>query len=447
MAEVGVGAGGAAMTGAGQPKIVLLSGNSLCHNPRVMKAATALARAGYDVHVLGAWLDPALKARDLRMRETIPFRFTPVLDVTLPGFRHAARQFLRRTQRKAANALHRLTGWESTHQLGFAIDRLFACACALPADLAIAHSEPGLHVASKLKRLGRRVGVDMEDWFSEDLPPKARAGRPLGLLRFLERDLLTGGIHASCPSRAMSEALAAAYGCKPPTVVYNAFPWAERKTIDGVRKDRRDCALPSIHWVSQTLGPGRGLEDLLAALPHIESSAELHLRGRAAPEMERWVRGVIPERWRQRVFFHSLVPNDELLSRIAEHDIGFAGEMQYCRSRDLTITNKILHYLLGGLAVVASETSGQREVASQAAGAVALYPCGNPRVLANALDGLLGSPERLRRAKAAALGAAERTFSWERQEGVVVQAVAAALSGACRDAWRNPAQNHRTLDP
>jgi len=42
-----------------------------------------------------------------------------------------------------------------------------------------------------------------------------------------------------------------------------------------------------------------------------------------------------------------------LLSRIAEHDIGFAGEMKHCRSRDLTVTNKILQYLLAGIAVVA----------------------------------------------------------------------------------------------
>jgi len=54
------------------------------------------------------------------------------------------------------------------------------------------------------------------------------------------------------------------------------------------------------------------------------------------------------------------VDGDDLLSRIAEHDIGFAGEMPHCRSRDLTVTNKILQYLLAGLAVVASGTAGQR---------------------------------------------------------------------------------------
>jgi glycosyltransferase involved in cell wall biosynthesis len=277
-------------------------------------------------------------------------------------------------------------------------------------------------------RVGRRVGVDMEDWFSEDLLPEARAQRPVRLLRRLERDLLATGAHATCPSRAMSEALAAAYGCKPPTVVYNAFPLAERQSIDGLRPDRRDASVGSIFWYSQTLGPGRGLEELVAALPLLDRDAELHLRGRAAPGMQEWLRARMPERWQQRVFFHPQVTNEELLSRIAQHDIGFAGEMTYCRSRDLTVTNKILHYLLGGLAVVASDTMGQCEVAMQAPGAVVLYESGNPQALAKALNALLNSPENLARAKTAALRAAETTFSWERQAAVLLDAVAAALA-------------------
>src|SRR5437762_1515009 len=66
-------------------KIVLLTANSLCHNPRAMKEAQALARAGHEVSILGAWLDPAFKTRDLRLIETIPFEFVPVLDFTLSG--------------------------------------------------------------------------------------------------------------------------------------------------------------------------------------------------------------------------------------------------------------------------------------------------------------------------------------------------------------------------
>ena len=185
---------------------------------------------------------------------------------------------------------------------------------------------------------------------------------------------------------------------------------------------------PSIHWYSQTLGQGRGLEDLLASLPHIKHAVEIHLRGQSTNDFQEWLRKRLPEAWRARVFVHDLISNDELLSRIAEHDIGFAGEMKYCRSRDLTVTNKILHYLLAGLAVVASDTVGQCEVAEQACGAVRIYPSGDPQALAEKLNALLASTDELQSAKAAALKAAEQTFCWERQSPVLLQSVNSALA-------------------
>jgi hypothetical protein len=124
---------------------------------------------------------------------------------------------------------------------------------------------------------------------------------------------------------------------------------------------------------------------------------------------------------------HALVSNTELLSRITEHDIGFAGETTLIRSRDLTVTNKILHYLLAGLAVVASETAGQREVAVQAPGGVFLYPSGDAPALAARLNTLLGSADALMRAKSAALAAAEETFCWERQEKALMESIHRAL--------------------
>jgi glycosyltransferase involved in cell wall biosynthesis len=429
MADIArAGGRSAGMSGRRQSRIVLISGSSLCHNPRVVKAATTLAHGGYDVHVLGAWLEADLKARDQAMIEQAPFRFEPVLDVTLPGLHRTATHTLRRARRKAANTVYGLTGWQSRDQLGYGIGRLLARSRALAADLYIAHSEPALYVAWRLMQDGRRAGVDMEDWFSEDLLPESRRRRPLRPLRFLERELLVRGVYASCPSRVLSEALAKEYGGKPPIVLYNAFPWTDRNAIDGRCKDRRDTAIASICWYSQTLGPGRGIEDLVGAMPLLKYDAEIHLRGHPAPGMVDWIRDRIPERWRQRVFFHPLVANEELLSRIAEHDIGFAGEIPYCRSRDLTVTNKILHYLLGGLAVVASDTAGQREVAMQADDAVALYQPGNPAALANALDGLLASHALLAHAKSTALQIARDFLCWEGQERTLLASIAATLA-------------------
>jgi hypothetical protein len=38
-------------------RVAILTGNQLCNNPRVVEEAGALARAGYDVTVLGARFD------------------------------------------------------------------------------------------------------------------------------------------------------------------------------------------------------------------------------------------------------------------------------------------------------------------------------------------------------------------------------------------------------
>ena len=407
--------------------IGILSGSHLCRNPRVQKEAWALARAGYDVEILGAWTDPVLKAEDLSLLEGSQVRFTPVLEVNQPRLWTRMRWILARALASYSRRWPRWVPAESAWRLGVSANALWGAAMRRSADLWIAHSGPGLWAARQLLEAGSRVGVDMEDWFSEDLPPEAQVARASEQLANLERVVHGRGMHSTCPSKAMSAALEIAYGRAAPGVVYNAFPWSGRRVMDSKTKDREQLRRPSIHWYSQTLGPGRGLEDLLAALPFLANDAEVHLRGQPARGFDAWLRERIPAGWGDRLHFHRLVSNQELLSRISEHDIGFAGEIKSRRSHDLTVSNKILHYLLAGLAVVASDTVGQLEVASQAPEAVQIYPSGDPRRLAEVLDRLLDSPERLKSAKAAALSAAEGVFCWERQEPVLLRSVESAL--------------------
>ncbi|HSV55389.1 MAG TPA: glycosyltransferase [Burkholderiaceae bacterium] len=352
--------------------------------------------------------------------------FTPVVDLTATaGIQR--RRWLRTRAAIGRYAGARL-GLQNRWQLGYCAPELLQAALHSGAGLFIAHSEQALWVADSLLSAGHRIGVDMEDWFSEDLLPQVRRQRPLQLLRRLEGRLLREGRHTTCPSHAMSLALAAQYDCRPPLVNYNAFAWSERAALDGQIKDRRNLQLPSLHWYSQTLGPGRGLEDLFQALWHINADTEIHLRGCLSADSQTWLATLIPSPWKDRVFIHPLVSNSELLSRIAEHDIGFAGEMKYCPSRDLTVTNKILHYLLAGLPVVASDTAGQVEVAARAPGAVRLYPSGNSQALAANMNELLGSADRLQAAKIAATQAARDTFSWEQQEAALLASIQRALA-------------------
>lgn len=383
-----------------------------------------LAEAGFDVTVLGGFFDEELKKRDRKLLREVRFRHVPVIDMTLGGLR----RFIPRATVKLSTIIHRRTGFENVWQLGYAYSALRRAAFSQSADLFIAHNEQAMAVGVELLRHGRRVAVDMEDWFSEDLLPEARRDRPLRLLAHLERTLLTAGSFGMCTSHAMADALATFHQHPPPQVIYNTFPWRDRATLDGRFKDRHSLNRPSLHWFSQTIGPGRGLQDLFTALHLVPHDIEIHLRGKFVPGYKDLLISAMPVDWADRVFFHEPVHNDELFSRIAEHDIGFGGERVSCRSRDLTVSNKLFHYLLGGLAVVASDTAGQREIAAQSEGAIRLYSEGDPVSLAKQLNALLASRDALQSAKSAALRVARVKYCWEIDEARLLRAVTESVT-------------------
>jgi glycosyltransferase involved in cell wall biosynthesis len=120
------------------------------------------------------------------------------------------------------------------------------------------------------------------------------------------------------------------------------------------------------------------------------------------------------------------VSNAELLSRIAEHDIGLALESAKIESRDLCVSNKIFQYLQAGLAVIATDTRGQREVLRPCGDAAILLPEASPPALAETINLYSAQPALLARAKKAALLAA-KNFDWEVQKETLLKAAARAL--------------------
>lgn len=405
----------------------IVTGAHLCRNPRVVKEAAALREAGHRVTVLGPAMDDRLSELDAALVRDGGFEHRVVVDIR-PG--SPTRMRHRLVRKLGIEACARL-GWERPEALGYGVRETLAAARQLGADLTIGHQEVGAWVACVLMDEGRAVGADIEDWYSEDLLPEARIGRPVGLLRRCEAQLVRRAPHVTTTSEALAEALAGAYDGPPPLPIYNAFPWAERAGLDDTRRDRADRSRPSLHWVSQTVGPGRGLEVLCEALRRVSRPVDVYLRGRTDAADRRWLHDLFPDELGHRLYLHDLVPPQDLLGRIAEHDIGLALEDYAPPSRNLTVTNKILHYLVAGLAVVATDTAGQAEVAAHAPGAVRLCRGGDAASLAEQINALVGEEGVLERAKAAALESAQARFSWEVQVPVLVASVNDALKAAC----------------
>jgi glycosyltransferase involved in cell wall biosynthesis len=410
-------------------RILILIGAHLWTSPRSQKEAEALAAAGYDVTISGIWFDDVGASRDVELAAGKSWQFRPALDIRGTTVGGRIRNVSVRARRRVERELCSRYRWRLGAALGYGAQGLLRAALAHAADLTIVHSEANLWVGNELLDRGRRVGVDFEDWFSEDLREDDSQAHAMNWLQAIEQRLLRECGYSITTSEAMSAALAARYDAPPPAVVYNVFPFSERTALDGAYRDRKDLNVPSVHWFSQTIGPGRGLETFFAATREITTPFQIHLRGRMASDYAESLQRLVPGHVRGRFFVHDTVPNKSLLSRIAEHDIGLALETGKRASRQLSITNKLFQYMQGGLGLIATDTRGQAEVFARAPGIGLMIADDDALALRDALTAFLDSTERLQAARAASLEAARRTFCWERQSATIVDCAERALAG------------------
>ena len=281
-------------------------------------------------------------------------------------------------------------------------------ACAQPADWFIAHTQPALPAAAAAaRRWNAHLGFDCEDLLAETGDRFSEANR------LIEQRYLRQCDYITATSNVMAEHLASTRNIPPPVVLYNVFPLSLAEGMQPPRERPAHSKL-RLHWVSQTIGPDRGLEDAFEACASLAGQVEIHLRGRAS-EHQTIEMTALAERWGVApcLKFHPLIDHDELIRSMAEYDVGLALERPQNRNYNLTVTNKIFSYMLAGLAVAATDTPGQREVMNQAPGAGFLYPAGDARSLRAMLEIWLKDRARLRQAQAAAWDAARSRFCWE----------------------------------
>jgi glycosyltransferase involved in cell wall biosynthesis len=390
-------------------RILILNPGHLSCGPRLLKEAVAAKSAGFEVTIRGVWWDDRRAQEDLDLSKAIGVDFAPVLDIRLGS---SWRNYNRLRHRLAKEVFKRFD-YVSPNLYGYGARELFEESLHLKSDLTLVHSEAGLWVGLQLLRRGLKVGVDFDDWFSEDLPPQSRTGRPVKMLQRLERTLLREASLTSTTTECLAIALAEDARCpRIPLVIPNCFPWANAPYRDGIARDRQVPGIISFYWFSQTIGPGRGLEILAQALSIISGEWQLHLRGEIRNNYN-WFEAVFPVTIRSRIHIHPIVSNDDLSSYTVGHDIGLALELPYCKNKNLTASNKIFEYLRSGLAIIATATEGQLEVMERCPHSGWTVLPSDVGALAATLQRCIDNPEVVRAAKEHAQFAAEHSWSWE----------------------------------
>jgi len=294
---------------------------------------------------------------------------------------------------------------------GTAVGPLFRAAIRHESvDLVMAFNLPALAVALRLKALrGWQFHFDSEDDHVEVLPDndqnRSERSRRAALVQ-------RGALDAhSCSSAApmMASDLQSSYGRAFDPILNTFDPLATQ-----ARRTQGSSDRVRFVWHSQTIGPGRGLEQFMPIIAKV-------------PECDLYLRGMVSEDYREslveaarscgiesnRLHFLELVPASELIARLVQFDIGIALETNTTRNRRHCLSNKVFEYIAAGLPIVLSDTPAQRELARDLGASAILIDLEDPSRSGDRLADWLREPTALDDARTKVVEELQNRFNWK----------------------------------
>ena len=341
----------------GLKKIVLITTGQPAVNPRIVKEATALHTAGFDVTVLYCYFIDWAADKDKQLLQQIPWKYQ------LVGGNPASKNgiyFFTRLRNKTAALLNRYLGngfllAERTQARAY--DELLKAAKKIKAAWYIGHNLGALSVAVKAARYNNaKAGFDFEDYHRGELLPSATID--LNRLTYLENKYLPSLNYFSGSSTMITKAVQKDHpGFKGPVItLLNCFPLAQQPVFK--EKPEGDETL-QLFWFSQTIGVNRGLEQLIDAMQLLnDPSVHLTLAGRCDEAMMHYIQKHAVNVM-GNIHFAGILSPDELPLFASKFDVGMALELMLPENRNLCLTNKIFIYLLAGNAMILSATAMQ----------------------------------------------------------------------------------------
>jgi glycosyltransferase involved in cell wall biosynthesis len=405
-------------------RICLLASGQPSVDPRLVKEADALHEVGHDVQVICSHMVPWADAADRELLQTRSWTCTYVggdsNGTTTEYWRTRLRHGLSRRLWLAWPLSDRLRRYSVCRVL----PELAGAAMRAKAELYIAHYTGALVAAAEAARANRALfAFDAEDFETGSYNLDAGPSRMDRLIERFERQYLPRSAYITGASPGIAEAYKAKYEIPLPATILNVFPLAERpRELRGISLDRP----LRLYWFSQTIGPGRGLEDVVQAMGQLKGcKIELHLRGRWAGSYKEALFslatsvGLLP----QQIYSHDPGPQSEMVRLAALYDVGLALERRDTVNRDLCITNKIFTYLLAGNAVIATATRGQRMIMETVGDAGFPYEPGDVNALAHGLRLWDENRNMLQLVRQKSWNWGTNRFNWDLEKKKLVQQV------------------------
>ena len=295
---------------------------------------------------------------------------------------------------KLAGIIHRITGKIMPELLSPLVIGLAKELQAIQADVYFPHNIELLLPAFQATQQGGLLMFDCMEFYSDMGEGQSR--RFQQAVAALESKLLPQCILVTTSSPQVGTAYEKTYGIADTLSLYNC-PGTVAELVPSPSPPLR------LYWRNSVLGVSqRGLAEALDALIELPQEITLQLQGRLAQDGGQALREEIRQRGLgERVQIHAPHGPDAAVSAAAAHTIGLCLERDVNRNHELTVSNKMFDYMMAGLAVVASDLPGLREVIVNSQGGL-LYEPGSASSLRDRILQLYHDPIQLERLRSSA---------------------------------------------
>lgn len=400
-------------------KIVLITPGQPAVNPRIVKEADLLSASGYDVTLLYCHTIPWADDSDKLILANANWKGVlvgggPAKQLPLFVFTKIRNKFFLLLSNR--NEVRFKTG-ERAHARCY--DELLTAAKKIRADYYIGHNLGAIAVCVNAANHNNAIaGFDFEDYHREEysLDDHLRRNR----IVYLENTYVPKLQYLTFASPLIQEKVLSHFplfeGSK--TTILNCFSIKELATMPPATSSKT----LKLFWFSQTVGPNRGLEDVMAALMLLnDKDIELTLAGRVRQDVLLNFKPII-QALPGRVLYTGVVDPHSLHELAAEQDVGLALEQKIPENRNVCLTNKIFTYMLAGNAIIFSETDAQKQLNDEHSLGIS-FGNANVNALANAIA-YYKDEKKLQVQKEHNIQLAATVFNWEVEGQKLIRVIA-----------------------
>jgi hypothetical protein len=396
-------------------RICVVTAGHLATCPRMLKAADAFLAEGYDVRVISTRTTGWATVADADIAASRGWRWRVVnygrAEAPATWLHSGARHKVARALASMVTSVPRTV---AAAAFGRVHRELVDAILEEPADLIYGGTTGAIAAAAEAgHRAGTPFAVDFEDFHcaEHESSPEGDLSNDLG--RLVMRVASAGAAFVTAGSGAIARACHDELGIAA-MPINNVFSLPAMAPSDA--RSRGPRSEFAAYWFSQTIGPGRGLEDVVRALGLTTRPASLTLRGcPKAGYAERLLALAAREAPRVRIAIEPPTPPASMIDACRAFDLGVSAEQGRIRNRSLNLPNKATTYPLAGLPVALTDTAGQSPLANDLGPGALVFAPGDAASLAEQMLPLMTNPARLEEAREASWRAARARWHWEHE--------------------------------